>query len=369
MNTPPSNRQWFEVRAQADDGSAPVEIFVYDAIYDSGCEFYGGVCPANFVEATSAYRDRNVTLRINSPGGSVFAGAAIANYLRSFSNLSAVIDGLGASAASLIFMAAPKARRSMGAASFLMIHEPSGFAFGPAAVMEKMATDLRKISDDIAALYASDTGKTLEQAKKWMADETWFNADEAMTAGFVTIITDAAPAQMNFDLSHFRHPPAVLQPNRIAMNAPNITACGCQNPAGRQNTTTNPPAEDIAAVRSERDALKSENERLKNSDASARKARATAAVDAAIGTGALPAALREAMIARYQEDEEGTVDALGALRPPGPGVAPIRVSASTAVSGGQQTLQERIAAEPDHKKRLRMRTENWERLSMEQTAA
>jgi ATP-dependent Clp protease protease subunit len=364
MNTP-SQTQWFRIQAQAEDAAAPVEIFVYDAIYDSGCDFFGGVCPADFVAATAPYRDRQVTLRINSPGGSVFAGAAIANYLRSFPKLSAVVDGLAASAASLIFMAAPKERRSMGAAAFLMVHEPSGFAFGPAAVMGKMAEDLRKISNDIAAVYAQDTGQSVEKAKAWMAEETWFNAEEARTSGFVSSVTDAPPAQMNFDLSHFRHPPAALSPtHQPTMNAQNVTACGCQT-AGRQTTPTpTTQAEEQAAIRAERDALRAENERLKAGEKSARKARAIAAVDAAIGTGALPEALREVMLARYEDDEEGTVLALGKLRPPGPGVAPIRMMGGSA-AGATHSLQDRIAAEPDHRKRMRMRTDNWSRLMSE----
>jgi len=365
MNTP-QHRQWFEIRAQAESGA--VEVYIYDAIYDSGCEFYGGVCPTNFVEATAPYRDRDVTLRINSPGGSVFAGAAIANYLRSFPKLSAVVDGLAASAASLIFMAAPKERRAMGAAAFLMIHEPSGFAVGPAAVMEKMGSDLRKISDDIAALYASDSGQSVDKAKAWMAEETWFNATEANAAGFVSTVTDQPPVQMNFDLSNFRHPPAVLNPHSNNMNPQNITACGCQNPAARQTTNPTPSGEEAAALRAERDALKAENDRLRQADTAAKKARAIAAVEAAIASGSLPAPLRDSIIASYEEDEEGTITALSALRPPGPGVAPIRARASTVVSGGATPLAERIAAEPDLKKRMRMRSDNWERLSLENAA-
>lgn len=360
MNTPPANRQWFEIRVQAD-AATPVEFFIYDTIYDSGCEFYGGVCPADFVAATAPYRDRDITLRINSPGGSVFAGAAIANYLRSFPKLSAVVDGLAASAASMIFMAAPNHRRSMGATTFLMVHEPSGFAFGPAAVMEKMGSDLRKISDEIAALYASDTGQPVGVTKTWMAEETWFTAKEAKDAGFIATVIDTAPAEMNFDLSHFRHPPAVLtSTNRPTMNSPNVTACGCQTPA-RQNATPTPtpPVEDLAAIRAERDALRAENERLKASDTASKKVRAVAAVDAAIGTGALPSPLRDSMIARYEEDEEGTVATLAALRPPGPGVAPIRARAGTGVSGGAPSISERIAAETDPRKKAELYKANW----------
>jgi ATP-dependent Clp endopeptidase proteolytic subunit ClpP len=374
MNTPPSNRQWFEVRAEAGD-EAPVEIYIYDAIYDSGCEFWGGVCPTDFVAATSPYRNRDVTLRINSPGGSAFAGTAISNYLRSFPKLSAVVDGLAASAASIVFLAAPKERRTMGVGSFLMIHEPSGFAIGPAAVMEKMAADLRKISDEDAALYAKDSGQPVEKVKAWMAEETWFTAQDAKEAGFVSTVADTPAIESNFDLSKFRHPPAALQPNRITMNAPNVTACGCQSPAGRTSTKTNTAQEESDALKAERDALKAENdalktenEKLKNSDSTSKKARAVAAVDAAIGTGALPSALREAMIARYEQDEEATITALGALRPPGPGVAPIRASASAAGTAGRQSLEERIAAEPNFRKRQQMRTENWNRLMVEPAA-
>ena len=158
MNTPPQNRQWFEIRAQAEDDSAPVEILIYDAIYDTGCEFWGGVCPPQFVAATSPYRNHKVTVRINSPGGSVYAGTAIANYLRTFTNLSTVVDGIAASMASLIFLAAPKERRSMGTATFLMIHEPWGISLGPASALEKDAATLRKIGDEAAGVYAENSG-------------------------------------------------------------------------------------------------------------------------------------------------------------------------------------------------------------------
>jgi ATP-dependent Clp protease protease subunit len=349
MNTPSS--PWYEVRAQAEE-SAPVEIYIYDAIYDSGCEFYGGVCPPAFVEATAAYRARDVTLRINSPGGSAFAGVAIANYLRTFPKLSAVVDGLAASAASIVFMAAPKERRSLAAGAFLMIHEPAGISIGPAAVHEKNAADLRKIGEEIAAVYARDTGQTVEQAKAWMADETWFNGEDAKGAGFVSSVSEIPAVQMSFDLTNFRHPPADL---RNTMNPQSITACGCQNPAARSNP--NPPTEDIAAVRAERDALKAENDRLKNADRASRKARALAAVDAAIGTGALPSALREAMISRYEDDEEATVAVLAQLRPPGPGVAPIRARNTTVVA----SVQDLVVSEPDPRKRIAMAHQNWSR--------
>jgi hypothetical protein len=262
-------------------------------------------------------------------------------------------------------MAVPKERRSMGAAAFLMVHEPSGFAFGPAAVMEKMGSDLRKISGDIAGDYSKDTGQSLEKAKAWMAEETWFTAEEAVAAGFLATVTDAPPAQMNFDLSHFRHPPAVLK-STPTMSTSNVTACGCGT-AARSNPSPNPTpqAEDLAAIRAERDALRAENERLKATDTASKKARAVAAVEAAIASGALQSGLRDAMIARYEADEEKAVAELAALRPPGPGVAPIRARASNAVTGGTQSLAERIAAEPDHHKRMRMRTDNWGQLMSE----
>jgi|GEM_PF-4306030 len=357
MNTPPSTPQWYTIRAQAEGAGAPVEIYVYDAIYDSGCDFYGGVCPPDFVAATSAYRDRPVTLRINSPGGSVFAGTAIANYLRTFSNLSSVVDGLAASAASLVFLAAPKERRSIATGAFLMVHEPSGISVGPAAVHEKNAADLRTISDEMASVYAKETGQSVEQFKTWMAAETWFNGGAAQQSGFVASISATPAVFGQFDLSNFRHPPDALR-NPTTMNTQSVTACGC-NSAGRTNPTTNtPPAEDLASLRAERDALKAENERLKASDKSTRKTRALAAIDAAIGTGALPEALREVMLARYEEDEEGTVQALGKLRPPGPGVAPIRMQGSAA-GGSGLSLQDRIKAEPDPKKRTALYRDNW----------
>src|SRR4030095_8563703 len=163
-------REWFKVKA-VDDQEGIVEVLLYDELFDTGCELFGGVCPAPFIEALTPYRDREILVRINSPGGSAFAGITLYNYLRTFPNLSTTVDGLAASAASIVLLAAPRERRSMAQSAFIMIHGASGFAFGPAKVMEDMAAILKKMDGSLAETYARETGQPVDQITAGVGNE------------------------------------------------------------------------------------------------------------------------------------------------------------------------------------------------------
>jgi ATP-dependent Clp endopeptidase proteolytic subunit ClpP len=360
-----AQRDWFRVEAKDDSADSRIEVFLYDELFDTGCEMFGGICPAPFIEALTPYRNREITVRINSPGGSIFAGITLYNYLKSFPKLSTVVDGLAASAASVVMLAPPKERRQMAQSAFIMVHEPSGLAWGPPEVMEKMAAELRKMSDSTVQVYANSTGASVDQVKKWLAAETWFTGDEALDAGFVGSLTDAPAIEAKFDLSHFRRVPGKLS-NRISQitmsttatggTAAPITACGCGGaPAAPKANNT----DELDALKKENADLKSELEKLKGEAATAKKARAVAAVDASIADGRLQPALREVMISQYERDEPATVKSLSELPRVTAGAAPIPRGASSATG---KSLKDIIDAEPDHKKRLSMRVANWDAL-------
>lgn len=132
-----------------------------------------------------------IILRINSPGGEVFEGVSILNMLRAHkATVTAVVDGLAASAASVIASGADETVMSPG--TQMMIHSPSVIAWGNATYLRKQAEVLDTIERSIIDIYTAKAG-----AKDWpqlLADETWLTASEAVDLGLVdreAVIPDA----------------------------------------------------------------------------------------------------------------------------------------------------------------------------------
>lgn len=200
----------FEVRAKAEgtDGADEAEIFLYDAIVDDEleAEWWGGVAPQSFVKELRAITASTIHLRINSPGGSVFAARAIETALREHAARVVVhIDGLAASAATFIAMAGDEIRIAPGA--MFMIHKAWTYAWGNADDLRRTSDLLDKIDGTLVATYAKRTGASAEQIGEWMAAETWFTAEEAKEHGFVDQVTEDEPAAkasaLNWNLSAF----------------------------------------------------------------------------------------------------------------------------------------------------------------------
>lgn len=160
-----------------------------------------GIDPPEVVNAVNeavASGAKSLTVRINSPGGGVFAGLTIANAIRSFpGHKTAVVDGIAASIASVIALAADKVVMNEG--SMFMVHEPAGgvMVFGDADQIEESAAKtvkaLRKIRENIVDIYAQATGGSPEKMSEMMAAETFMTAAEAKEFGFADEIA-ARPA-------------------------------------------------------------------------------------------------------------------------------------------------------------------------------
>ena len=127
-----------------------------------------------------------IRVHINSPGGEVFEAVTIINALRRFdARVVAVVDGLAASAASVLAAAADEL--VMAPNSTLMIHDAWGVCVGPATDMRSMADLLDKLSDNIADVYAAKAGGSAADWRERMRAETWYTADEAVEAGWLTV--------------------------------------------------------------------------------------------------------------------------------------------------------------------------------------
>jgi hypothetical protein len=142
----------------------------------------------------------------------VFDGIAIANALRAHKgDVTTVVDGLAASIASVIAQAGRQ--RVMQANSMMMIHDAFGLCMGNAAEMAAMAETLGKVSDNIADVYASRSGRgTADSWRGEMRAERWYTADEAVAAGLADRVGDG-PAELpaGMDLAAF-----TAVPGRIA---------------------------------------------------------------------------------------------------------------------------------------------------------
>ncbi len=134
-----------------------------------------------------------VTFHINSPGGEVFAGVSIYNRIREFKGVvSTVVDGLAASAASIIAQGGTKGHRKVCNGSLTMIHGASSFMFGHYNVNElkDSIAKLNAIDKSLADIYASCTGLDLEKIKNMMTKTTWMSAQDAIENGFADEIVD-----------------------------------------------------------------------------------------------------------------------------------------------------------------------------------
>lgn len=188
---------WFKVGALrnevvGDQGQGPVaartsaDVYVYDDIGG-----WMGVGADDFVRDVAGLEVDHIDLHLNSPGGSAWDGVAIANVLRQHkADVTVWVDGIAASAASVVAMAGDEVVMSVGAQ--LMIHDAWAYAGGDAAEMRKGAEMLDSMSDSIAATYAARAGGAPAQWRTVMQAETWYTADEAVTAGLADRVATAA---------------------------------------------------------------------------------------------------------------------------------------------------------------------------------
>lgn len=163
---------WYRISNQ-DNGEPVVEIFG---------EIGWDVWADEFVAELRAINAPQMTVRISSPGGSIFEGMAIYNAILDHpAAVNVVVDGVAASAASFIAQAGDHVLMNRGAQ--MMIHEASGVVFGNASDMESMAVLLNKLSDEIAGVYAARAGGTVAEWRDLMRAETWMTGPEAVDLG------------------------------------------------------------------------------------------------------------------------------------------------------------------------------------------
>lgn len=141
----------------------------------------------------------DITVWINSPGGDCVAAAQIYNMLTQYKgNVTVKIDGIAASAASVIAMAGNMVL--MSPVSMLMIHNPATVAIGDHAEMQKAIDMLAEVKESIINAYVIKTGLTRAKLSHLMDAETWMDANKAVELGFADDIITRAETKPNTEV-------------------------------------------------------------------------------------------------------------------------------------------------------------------------
>ena len=196
------DREWWRITNAKKPRTAVLDI--YDEIGP------WGTTAKDLVAQLRALDTDEIQMHVNSPGGDYFDALAILNTLRDHTaRVVATVDGVAASAASFIVMAADEI--VMARNSELMIHDAAGMAMGDSETMRDLADRLDHISNNIASMYAERAGGSAQDWRAAMRAETWYSAQEAVDAGLADRVAAPKPAppgdspKNRFDYSIFNY--------------------------------------------------------------------------------------------------------------------------------------------------------------------
>lgn len=193
-----------------ETGEDGLEINMYGEVVQSiPMDFWTGkpidgmfISEKDFLEDLDRYRDKGrITVRINSVGGDLYAGLAIANRLKDLkADIVTIADALCASAAVSIYQAG--STRKLYAGSQIMIHEPSCRMFGRYDVqgIQKVARQLEAGKKSLIESYRERTGRTAEELEQMITGDCWMTGQEAVTEGFADeVIEGVVTAEVTED--------------------------------------------------------------------------------------------------------------------------------------------------------------------------
>jgi ATP-dependent Clp protease protease subunit len=190
----------YEIKSAAD----VADIYIYDAI---GGWF--GIIAEEFVRDLANIEAKTVNLYINSPGGDVFDARAINSAIKRHpAHFTAHIDGLAASAATDVALAADKVQMSEG--SFFMIHNSWTLALGDKNDLIETAALLENIDQTISGDYQKKTGLEAVEINEFMDNESWFTAEQALNHGFIDEITEGGAVENKYNLAAYENAPEQL---------------------------------------------------------------------------------------------------------------------------------------------------------------
>ena len=178
---------------------AQMDVFsrlMMDRIIFLGCPINDEV--ANIIQAQLLFLDSNgydsdISLYINSPGGSVYDGLGIYDTMQTISSdIHTICTGMAASMASVLLAAGTAGKRSALTHSRVMIHQPLGGAEGQASDIEITAREILKLKDELYQILSDHTGKSMDEIRRDADRDFWMTSQEALDYGMIDQIVTKA---------------------------------------------------------------------------------------------------------------------------------------------------------------------------------
>ena len=189
---------WNWITRKATDEAPEERILVLNGVIAQDSWWDDEVTPEDFRRDLNA-GSGDITVWINSPGGDCVAAAQIYNMLMDYKgDVTVKIDGIAASAASVIAMAGTKVL--MSPVSMMMIHNPATIAFGDTAEMQKAINMLAEVKESIMNAYEIKTGMSRTKISHLMDAETWMDAHKAVELGFADDILQRQDAAEDLEV-------------------------------------------------------------------------------------------------------------------------------------------------------------------------
>lgn len=211
--------------AKSKDGHADIYL-EGDIVSEQPTDWWGDaidgnyITPEGFREDLASVSDADdITLHINSCGGDVYTSIAIYNAVKALDkNVRVVVDGVALSGGSVIAMAGDSVDMYPG--SLMMIHPVSTFAYGMYNIddLKKIENACNAMDEAIATIYSNKTGKTVDECRELMSNETWMTGAKAVENGFADkVIEDEKPVDYEFD-----NKSKILFVNSVKIDAKNL---------------------------------------------------------------------------------------------------------------------------------------------------
>lgn len=295
------------------------KIKLYGEVYQ-----WGQVSHRNLVEALKD-AGPEVHIHVHSPGGEVFEGYAIFNLLQSLARegtkIIFYVDGIAASMASFIIQAGHEIWAAEN--SMLMLHAPSGGAFGGWRRLKDGAELLQKIEGLMVKEYARRSGQTEKKAQEWMIGDNWMTPEEALKAGLIDgIVPAVATRKMEKDLT----PAQAYEAFMTCLPLAQVDTLLIPESAMETKTQTPAAVEDLTAMKAtitqlveEKKSLATElakaNEELVKVKQEAATAAATALVDGAVQAGRIAPGDKDKFVKLAAADYDTTKAIIDTLTP------------------------------------------------------
>lgn len=149
-------------------------------------DYTANVIQAQLLYLDSADQGKDISIYINSPGGSVYAGYGIYDTMQFISSdVSTICTGMAASMAAVLLVAGTPKKRFALTHSRVMIHQPLGGVQGQASDIEITAREIAKIKHELNSIISNHTGKPLEEVARDSDRDFWMSASEAKAYGMI----------------------------------------------------------------------------------------------------------------------------------------------------------------------------------------